>query len=303
MGLLDQRGVVITGAGRGLGRSYAHAVAREGAGVVVNDIDIDEAERVVAEIEHEGGRAIASGASVADWESSGDLIDTCVREFGRLDGLVNNAVAYSYFGPPWEEHGDTIKTQIEVNVTGALYCAAHALRHMVGQRSGSLINIASRGIMGQSGMTVYSASKGALAAATYAQAMDLMPFNVRVNALCPAGFTRGHTLAGQNAEYAKSIAGSPDLVAPGIVYLLSDLSNGVTGQLLVLLGHKLGLMRRPEMLEHVEERDQWTAHEIAEVLEHELRADLQPVGVTATGAYAWDPAPVAPDPRASATRR
>ena len=289
MGLLDQRGVVITGAGRGLGRSYAKAVAREGAAVVVNDIDVDEAERVVAEIEQEGGTAIASGASVASWESSGELIETCVREFGRIDGLVNNAVAYSYFGPPWEEHGDTIKTQIDVNVTGALYCAAHALRHMVAQQSGSLINIASRGIMGQSGMTVYSASKGALATATYAQAMDVMAFNVRVNALCPAGFTRGHALAGQNAEYAKSIAASPDLVAPGIVYLLSDLSGGVTGQLLVLLGRKLSLMRRPEMLEHVEERDEWTAQEIAEVLEREFRSDFQPVGITATSPYAWRP--------------
>lgn len=292
MALLEQRGVVITGAGRGLGRSYAKAVAREGAGVVVNDIDIAEAERVAAEIEREGGSAIASGASVAGWESSGELIETCVREFGRIDGLVNNAVAYSYFGPPWEEHGDTIKTQIDVNVTGALYCAAHALRHMVAQCSGSLVNIASRGIMGQSGMTVYSASKAALATATYAQAMDVMPFNVRVNALCPAGFTRGHTLAGQNAEYAKSIAGSPDLVAPGIVYLLSDLSEGVTGQLLVLLGRKLGLMRRPEMLDRVEERDEWTAQEIAEVLERGFRSDFQPVGVTASGPYAWDPEPV-----------
>jgi NAD(P)-dependent dehydrogenase (short-subunit alcohol dehydrogenase family) len=290
MGLLDQRGIVITGAGRGLGRCYALAVAREGAGVVVNDIDVKEAQAVVAEIEREGGTAIASGASVAGWESAGELIETCVREFGRLDGLVNNAVAYSYFGPPWEEQGDTIKTQIDVNVTGALYCAAHALRRMVAQRSGSLINIASRGIMGQSGMAVYSASKGALASATYAQAMDVMEHNVRVNAFCPAGFTRGHTLAGQNAEYARSIAAPPELVAPGIVYLLSDLSDGVTGQLLVLLGHKLGLMRRPEMLEHIEQRDEWTAQEIADLVEREFRRDFQPVGITASGPYAWQPA-------------
>ena len=190
MGLLDDRAVVITGAGRGLGRSYAVAAAREGAGVVVNDIDIDEAEGVVAEIRHEGGRAVASGASVADWDSAGELIETCVEAFGRMDGLVNNAVVYNYFGMPWDEQADTIKTQIEVNVVGALYCAAHVLRHMVAQRRGSLVNIASRGIMGQSGMAVYSTSKGALASATYAQAMDAMPHNVRVNAICPV---RRHT--------------------------------------------------------------------------------------------------------------
>jgi NAD(P)-dependent dehydrogenase (short-subunit alcohol dehydrogenase family) len=291
MGLLDGRAVVITGSGRGLGRSYALAAAREGAGVVVNDIDVEEAEQVVHEIEANGGRAVASNASVADWESSGELIATCVREFGQIDGLVNNAVAYSYFGPPWDEQGETIRSQIEVNVIGALYCAAHALRHMVTQRSGSLVNIASRGMMGQSGMAVYSASKGALASATYAQAMDVMRYNVRVNALCPAGFTRGHLLAGQNADYAKSIAVSPDLTAPGIVYLLSDLSDGVTGQVVVLLGHRLGLMRRPEMIERVEERDKWTAEEIAAAIDRHYRTDFQPVGITADGPYAWTPAP------------
>ena len=293
MALLDGQAVVITGSGRGLGRAYALAVAREGAGVVVNDIDLEEAEQVVAEIEIEGGRAIASAASVADWDSCGEMIETCVREFGRIDGLVNNAVAYSYYGFPWDEHGDTIKTQIDVNVTGALYCAAHALRHLVAQRSGSLINISSRGVMGQSGMAVYSASKGALATATYSQAMDAMAYNVRVNAICPAAFTRGHTLSGDHGAYARSIAGSPDLVAPAVVYLLSSLSEGVTGQLIVMLGNKLSLMRRPETLSRIEEREQWTPEEIAEVLEREFRSDFQPVGVTAEGPYEWTPATTA----------
>ena len=198
MGLLDDRAVVITGAGRGLGRSYTVAAAREGAGVVVNDIDIDEAERVVAEIRHDGGRALASGASVADWDSAGHLMKTCVEAFGRMDGLVNNAVVYNYFGMPWDEQADTIKTQIEVNVLGALYCAAHTLRHMVAQRRGSLVNIASRGIMGQSGMAVYSTTKGALASATYSQAMDAMPHNVRVNAVCPSAATRAYDIAGEH---------------------------------------------------------------------------------------------------------
>ena len=292
MGLLNEQAVVITGSGRGLGRAYALAVAREGAGVVVNDIDVEEAAMVVAEIEREGGRAVASGASVADWDQAGDLIETCVREFGRIDGLVNNAVAYSYYGPPWEEQGDTIKTQIDVNVTGALYCAAHALRRLVAQRSGSVINVSSRGVMGQSGMTVYASSKAALATATYSQAMDAMAYNVRVNALCPAGFTRGHTLAGDHAAYAKSIATSPDLVAPAVVYLLSDLSLGLTGQMVVMLGRKLSLMRRPEVLPHVVERDDWTPADIADVLDREFRAEFQPVGVTAEGVYAWTTATV-----------
>ena len=290
MGLLDERAVVITGSGRGLGRAYAIAVAREGASVVVNDIDVEEAENVVTEIEAEGGNAVASGASVAGWESAGELIQTCVDRFGKIDGLVNNAVIYNYYGMPWDEQGDTIKTQIDVNVTGALYCAAHALRHMVAQRSGSLINIASRGIMGQSGMAVYSTSKGALASATYSQAVDAMAYNVRVNAICPSGATRAYDIAGDFANYAKVHAGPPEGVAPAIVYLLSDLSHDVTGQLVVMMNGKLSLMRRPEVLDKYEERDEWTAQEIGAVIDDRYRSDFQPVGVTADGPYQWSPA-------------
>jgi NAD(P)-dependent dehydrogenase (short-subunit alcohol dehydrogenase family) len=289
MGLLDDRAVVITGSGRGLGRAYALAAAREGAAVVVNDIDVEVAEAVVAEIEAEGGRAVASGASVADWDSAGALVATCVAEFGQIDGLVNNAVVYNYYGMPWDEQADTIKAQIDVNVTGALYCAAHALCHMVAQRRGSLVNIASRGIMGQSGMAVYSASKGALASATYSQAMDAMAHNVRVNAICPSGATRAYDIAGEYAEYARVHAGPPDRVAPAIVYLLSDLSRDVTGQLIVMMNGKLSLMLRPQVLDRWEERDDWTAQELAEVIDDKYRPDFQPVGITATGPYNWEP--------------
>ncbi len=291
MGLLDGRAVVITGAGRGLGRSFALGAAREGASVVVNDIDVDEAERVVAEIAQEGGRSIVSGASVATWESSGELISTCVEEFGSLDGFVNNAVAYPFFGPPWEQDGDTIRSAVEVNIMGALFCGAHALKQMVAQGHGSLVNVSSRLMMGMPGFAVYSAAKGALASATYSQALDAMPYNVRVNALAPAGQTRGHTMGAKYAGFAQSVAESPDLCAPGVVYLLSDLSKEITGQVLLLMGRKLSLMRRPQVLERVEERDQWTAHEIADMIEGEFREELQPVGITATDPYEWNPSP------------
>ena len=259
MGLLDGRAVVITGAGRGLGRSFAMAVACEGAGVVVNDIDVDEAEKVAGEIAAEGGQAVSSGASVASWDGAGALVQRCVDEFGSLDGFVNNAVTYTFFGPPWEEDGDSIRASVEVNVMGALFCGARALGQMVKQRSGSLVNVSSRLVMGMPGMSVYCAAKGALASATYAQAMDAMPHNVRVNAFGPAGQTRAHEMGAQYAGYAKSVAESPDLCGPGVVYLLSDLSKDITGQLVIQLGRKLGLMRRSEMVDKVFEQDEWTA--------------------------------------------
>ena len=283
--LLSDRAVVITGAGRGLGRAFARAAARAGAAVVVNDIDLDEARKVVAEIESDGGTARANGSSVADWEQAGELIETCVAEFGRIDGLVNNAVAYSYFGPPWGEEGDQIRKEVEVAVLGTLFCGVHAMRHMKEQRSGSIVNLTSRSAMGVTGHSTYVTVKGAVLSATYGWALELLPHNVRVNALAPGAHTRAHDFAAAAGTYHPAQAAnavSPDIVAPVIVYLLSDLSSRITGQALAMLGPRLGLMRHPKMVEHLEEREQWTPEEIAETIERVFGSELQPVGYQAT---------------------
>jgi NAD(P)-dependent dehydrogenase (short-subunit alcohol dehydrogenase family) len=288
-GLLDGRGVVITGAGRGLGRSFAFAAARAGAGVVVNDIDVETAESVVAEIAAEGGRAVSSGASVADWEQAGELIETCVREFGAIDGLVNNAVAYTYFGPPWNEIGEQIRKEVEVGVLGTLYCGVHAMRRMRERRAGSIVNVTSRSALGVTGHSTYVTVKGAVASTTYAWALELMDEGVRVNAFAPAAHTRGHELAAAAGTYKptqQANAVSPDVVAPAAVYLLSDLSRHLTGQVLAMLGPRLGLIRHPRLLDRLEEREQWTPEEIAEVVDDVFGDDLQPVGHQADE-YQW----------------
>ena len=283
--LLSDRAVVITGAGRGLGRAFARAAAREGAAVVVNDIDVDEARNVVGEIEAEGGTARADGASVADWDQAGELVETCVREFGRIDGLVNNAVAYSYFGPPWDEEGHQIRKEVEVAVLGTLFCGVHAMRHMKEKRSGSIVNLTSRSAMGVTGHSTYVTVKGAALSTTYAWALELLEFGVRVNALAPGAHTRAHDFAAAAGTYHPAQAAnavSPDVVAPVIVYLLSDLSSRITGQVVAMLGPRLGLMRHPKMVEHLEAREQWTAEEIADAMERVFGSELQPVGYQAT---------------------
>lgn len=288
-GLLEGRGVVITGAGRGLGRSFAIAAAREGAGVVVNDIDLETAESVVGEIAAEGGRAVSSGGSVADWEQAGELIDSCVRAFGAIDGLVNNAVAYSYYGPPWDENGDQIRKEVEVAVLGTLYCGVHAMRRMRDRRTGSIVNVTSRSALGVTGHSTYVTVKGAIASATYAWALELMDQGVRVNALSPAAHTRAHDFAAAAGTYRPSQkvnAVSPDVVAPAVVYLLSDLSQRITGQVLAMLGPRLGLQRHPRMVDHFEVRESWTPEEIAAVVENVFADDLQPVGHEADE-YQW----------------
>lgn len=284
-GLLSGRAVVITGAGRGLGRSFALAAAQAGASVVVNDIDIDEAQRVVTEIESEGGHALANGASVTDWDATEALIESCVTTFGRIDGLINNAVAYTYLGPPWEESGEQIRREVEVDLIGMLNCGVHAMRRMREQRSGSIINLTSRSALGVRGHSTYVAVKGAAMSVTFAWALELMDDNVRVNCLSPGAYTRAHDFAVAAGIYRPSQAAnavSPDLVAPAAVYLLSDLSSRLTGQVVAMLGTRLGLTRHPRMIEHMEQRDVWTPEEIADVMQNVFTEHLQPIGHEAT---------------------
>lgn len=121
--------------------------------------------------------------------------------------------------------------------------------------------------------------------ATFAWALELLPHGVRVNALAPGAHTRAHDMAAALGTYRPSQAAnavSPDVVAPAAVYLLSDLSSRVTGQVVTMLGPRLGLIRHPRMVEHVEEREQWTPEEIAEAVERVFGSELQPIGHEAT---------------------
>ena len=286
-GLLDDRAVVITGAGRGLGRSFALACAGAGARVVVNDIDLAEAERVVDEILEGGGVAVASGASVADWEQAGELIELCVGEFGAIDGLVNNAVNYTFFGLPWEERSDQVAAAVQTNLIGTINCGIHAMRQMVARRRGSIVNLSSRAMMGMPGSGTYGATKGATASAALGWALELMPYGVRANALAPMAMTRAHALAGTYGLPGKTDDASPDLVAPAVVYLLSDLAHDISGQILMMLSNRLGLIRVAS-IERIEQREHWTAEELAAVFDELYRPHLQPIGARSER-YEWAP--------------
>ncbi|MGH8922346.1 MAG: SDR family NAD(P)-dependent oxidoreductase, partial [Actinomycetes bacterium] len=155
MSILDGKAVVITGAGRGLGEAYALHAARAGARVVVNDVDGELAEAVAAQIVEQGGRAVASAQSVRDPDQAGGVIDRCLAEFGRIDGLVNNA-ALNHRARPWDEDVHAVRELIEVNVLGVLYCGIAAARVMRRQRAGSIINISSGSSLGSLSAGTYS---------------------------------------------------------------------------------------------------------------------------------------------------
>lgn len=272
MGILDGQAVVITGAGRGLGRAFARHAAEHGAAVVVNDIDAEPAHETVAGIEACGGTAVASVGSVADVDYARALITLCGNRFGRLDGLVNNA-AIGYHALPWEDDdAGRTRAQIETNVLGPLHCGTAAAKVMVARGSGVIVNVTSGSMVGQRGAAAYSASKGAVASLTYSWASDLAGRGVRVNAVCPIAWTRLMAADPRGNPDAQP----PERVAPLVTYLLSDLSAGVTGQVLRLADGHLHVVRQPAVVRPVLHRAEWTAEEIAAAVRDDLALEPPP---------------------------
>ncbi|SDY97623.1 NAD(P)-dependent dehydrogenase, short-chain alcohol dehydrogenase family [Amycolatopsis xylanica] len=272
MGILDGKAIVVTGAGRGLGRAYAEHAAAAGAAVVVNDVH--GAEEVASGIRETGGRALASPRSVADPGQAAAVIDDCVREFGALDGLVNNA-AVSYHAAPWEDD-DPARTRalVEVNILGTFYCGTAAAKVMHAQGRGAIVNAGSGSMLGQGRAAAYSASKGAVASMTFSWAADLAPHGVRVNGICPRAWTPMME-ADPNAALRSNRDETPDRMAPLVTYLLSDLAAGVNGQLVRFAGDKLHIVRHAGIKEPVLSHETWTVDTIAAAFDKDLTPEIR----------------------------
>jgi NAD(P)-dependent dehydrogenase (short-subunit alcohol dehydrogenase family) len=280
---LDGQAVVVTGAGRGLGRAYAMAAAEAGASVVVNDIDPVTANAVADEIREQGGRAVAHPADVADPQAADGLIARCTAEFGFISGLVNNAAVML---PERLETArlDEMRHMLEVNVIGVFNCARAAVGPMVARGGGSIVNVTSGAHTGQEALSGYGATKGAVASFTYGWAGELKDKGVRVNAISPmaAGAMTVNMQAyldRHGLPMVQSVLPPPEVNAPVVVYLLSDAASGVTGQIVRIVGPRLSLMSHPAIRAPVLERQGWTAQDIAEAFESTLAANQLPTDV------------------------
>jgi NAD(P)-dependent dehydrogenase (short-subunit alcohol dehydrogenase family) len=253
--LLRDKVAVITGAGSGVGRASARRFAEEGAAVVCADIDLERAKQTAAEVESAGGQAVGERCDVAEETDVAGAINTAVAQFGRLDVMFNNVgIPTPRLGMVFEDHSlADFERLTAVNFRGVFLGCRHAVIRFKEQGDGGVIlNTGSvAGLVGWGG-TVYGATKGAVHQLTRAIAVELAPFGIRVNAICPAGMpytgfmaAGGMQVSGPELEAVAAHTGSmhplgkpirAEDCAEAAVYLCSDRASNVTGILMPIDG-------------------------------------------------------------------
>jgi NAD(P)-dependent dehydrogenase (short-subunit alcohol dehydrogenase family) len=257
--LCSNRVAIVTGAGRGLGRAHALALAAAGAKVVVNDLGVENdgrggssgpANDVVAEIRAAGGEAIANGSDIADWAQAGALVKAAIDAFGRLDAVVNNAgfVRDRMFVSTSEEEWDAV---IRVHLKGHFCVTRHACDHWRAEAKAGrpvdarIVNTSSgAGLQGSVGQSAYSAAKAGIAALTLVQAAELGRYGITSNAIAPSARTRmTETVFAEMMKRPESgfDVMDPANVSPLVVWLASAESRGVSGCTFEVAGGKLSL--------------------------------------------------------------
>lgn len=255
MGILDGRVVIVTGAGRGLGREHALELARNGATVVVNDLNVSitgesdagpsPAEEVVAEIEAMGGAAVTDGASVADWSAMERLVSDTVERFGDLHAVVNNAgfLRDRMLTSMSEDDFDSV---INVHLKGTFTVTRHACgywreRGKAGQPvTGRIVNTTSgAGLWGNVGQANYSSAKAGIAMLTVITSMEMQRYGVTANCISPIAATRMLASIGKEAESTGWDRLDPANASPVVAWLCSEESGWLTGQVLRVDGNTL----------------------------------------------------------------
>jgi NAD(P)-dependent dehydrogenase (short-subunit alcohol dehydrogenase family) len=276
--MVKDKVVLVTGAGRGIGRDIALMMAAHGAKVVVNDLggsekgdgeDRSPALEVVAEIREAGGEAVANPDSVADFEAARAMVEQAVEEFGRIDVVVNNAgiLRDVIFHKMTEADWDTV---VCVHLKGSFNVASAAAQHFRAQQSGAFIHMTSTsGLVGNVGQANYAAAKLGIVGLSKSIAMDMQRFNVTSNCISPFAWSRLIGTIPITDEASKARVETlqqmtPAKIAPLAVYLASEAGRGVSGQIFAVRHNELFLMSQSRPLRSVQRSDGWTPETIAD---------------------------------------
>ncbi len=291
--LLEGKVAIVTGAGRGIGREHALAMAKEGAKVVVNDYGggydgagkaTGPAQEVVEEIAAFGGEAAPNFADVSSFTATKELVDTAVSKFGKLNILVNNAgiVRDKMIFNMGEDDWDRV---IAIHLKGTFNCVRHACaywreQHKAGNiLNGSIINTSSdAGLLGNVGQVNYGSAKAGIALMTVVVALEMAKYGVRCNCIAPSARTRMSTEAtpslaavmGGEVAPGEFDVFAPENMAPLIVYLASDDAKDVNGEVVRVMGNRIWLVRGWHSAGTVakKEKAKWEAGELGQALEN-----------------------------------
>lgn len=235
--MLEGKKAIVTGAAQGIGQAIAECFAKAGADVAVVDLEADRCAETLQLVEHQRGQGLALSANVAQWEAVKGMVDHVVKEWGRVDVLVNNA-GITRDGLIMRMKEEDWNAVLEVNLTGTFYCTKAILGPMAKQRSGRIINMASIvGAIGNAGQANYAASKAAVIGFTKSVAREYASRNITVNAVAP-GFIDTAMTRSLNQEVKDTLLqqiplgrlGQPAEVAEAVSFLASDAAGYITGQ-------------------------------------------------------------------------
>ncbi|GAA4219232.1 NAD(P)-dependent dehydrogenase (short-subunit alcohol dehydrogenase family) [Sagittula marina] len=293
---LNGQVAVVTGAGRGIGRSMAQHLAQAGASVVVNDLDADPAQHVVDEITQAGGKAVAVAAEIGTEGAAEACIAAALDSFGRLDVLVANAGVLRD-SVLWKTEDEAFDLVIRTHLRGTFQCGRAAARHFrEAGHGGALVLVGSpAGQLGNFGQTAYAAAKAGIAGMTRTWAAELQRAEVAVNAIIPTALTRMTETIPPLAPYVQAMErgeplpeklradlgiGLPEDIAPLVVYLASQAGRATTGQCIGIGGDRLAFWSHPSEHRVQTRSGGWTPDSIAEAWPDLTRDALQPFGIT-----------------------
>lgn len=301
-GMLAGKVAIVTGAGGGIGREIALAMALEGADVLINDIGASlggeglsatPAQQTKLIIEQRGGRAEISTDSVADWASAQRIVKAAMDAFGRVDIVVNNAgiLRDTIFHKMTPEDWLSV---VNVHLNGSFFVSRAAADHFRAQNGGSYVHMTSTsGLVGNFGQANYSAAKLGIAALSKSIALDMARYNVRSNCIAPFAWSRMTDSIPavdpvQKARVENLKRMTPDKNAPLAVYLASDAAKHVTGQVFATRMNEIFLMSQSRPLKSVHRAEGWTPETIAQHGMAALSKSLLPLD-RSQDVFSWDP--------------